>query len=382
MKILIVVPYLYPALTYGGPAKVVFDLAVKLAKKHDVTIYTSDAWNGKRRISENEKLKSKNNFNVKYFRNLINGIAYKYRIFSAFVMVTSYLIEKDDYDIVHINDVFILPNLLIGFLAVLYKKPYVYSPHGVLDPVRIRKKFLLKKILYFLLARNVLGNAKTLIATSEVEKKVLNDLGFKRVVAVYNGVSTKRFVPTKKYRRFKNNNKFTMLYVGKIHALKGLKELISALKNIKFEYQLLIAGPDDGDLENLRNLISKYKLKDIYFLGFVDDNEKTELYDLSDLFVHPSLSEGFSISILEALNYGLPVLITKACNFPDVEKYKAGIVVNENNLTNELEKAISLADKQRNLLRDMGRNGAILLKKYYSIEEMARKITRIYEIHS
>jgi len=379
MNILIVVPYFYPALAYGGPAKVVYDLARELAKKYNISIYTTDVWDEKRRILKGERLKSRKNMVVKYYSNIINSIAFKYRIFTSFGMVLSYFREMNKYDIVHINDVFVLPNLLIGLTAILFNKPYVYSPHGVLDPVRTRKKKLFKTMIYELVAKRVLKGAKKIVATSDEEKRVLNQLGFDNVLTIFNGLPTRKFQPTHKFQKYKDKEKLILLYVGKIHPLKGLKELVEALKEVPFSYQLLIAGPDDGDLANIKKIISKYSIKNVSFLGFVNDNEKAELFGISDLFVHPSISEGFSISILEAMNYGLPVLITKACNFPDVAKHKAGIELKGANLRDEIRQTLCKLAENPNMLNGMGKRARVLLVNKYSIESMAIQVEALYQ---
>jgi len=380
MRILQVVPYLYPALSYGGPAKVVYDLAKELAKKHEVTVYTSDAWNENRRILEKEKLSNLENFRIEYFPNLFNKLAYKYRIFSSFSMVYAYYKEKDNFDIIHINDVFVLSNLLIAALARYYEKPYVYSPHGVLDPIRIKRKLFLKKIIIGLFARNILQGSSRVIATSDKEKKELTKLGFKKVTTVYNGIPTNIISPGKIFTRLNKEGVFTMLYIGKIHPLKGLKELIEALSSVDFNFQLLIAGPDDGQELALRKLIAKLKLKNIHFLGFVNDKQKAELFKLSDLFVHPSFSEGFSISILEAMNSELPVLITEACNFPDEGRFNAGKIISTRDLIEDLKKSLTEFQKRPASLKKFGKNARMLVQKHYSISVMAQNIEKIYEV--
>lgn len=379
MKILLVIPYLYPALAYGGPAKVIYDLACELAREHKVTIYTSDTWDAKRRIFEREKLRNRKNLGVRYYRNLVNSIAFKHRIFTSFGMVTTYFKERNNYDIVHINDVFILPNLLIGIIAILFNKPYVYSPHGVLDPTRTRSKKLSKVLVYELIAKRVLGKASKIIATSDEEKNVLKNLGFDKILTIFNGLSTQKVRPSDRFRDHKVGKKFTLLYIGKIHPLKGLRELIEALKGLSFSYQLLIAGPDDGELENLKGMVLRYKLKNIFFLGFVNESEKAELFNLSDVFVYPSFSEGFSISILEAMNYGLPVLITKACNFPDVGRYEAGVVLEGVNLQKEIREALGVLVENPNSVKQMGKMARELLIEKYSIVSMAKRVETLYQ---
>ena len=87
MRILHVVPYLFPAMSFGGPAKVVYDLAQEQSKKNDVTIFTSDAWDEFSRIEPQNKSNLITHFKIRYFRNVINSWSYKYRFFSCFGMV-------------------------------------------------------------------------------------------------------------------------------------------------------------------------------------------------------------------------------------------------------------------------------------------------------
>jgi len=380
MKILQVVSYFYPAMTYGGPAKVAYDLSKELSNKHKVVVYTTDVWDEKRRIRKSEKLKSTKSFQVKYFPNLVNNIAFKQRMFTGFGMTRSYFIDKNNYDIVHIHDVFIVPQLMIGLLAYLSRKPYVVSPHGVLDAIRMKDKSLAKFIVYNLFAKPVLKGAKSLIATSEKERKDLIKLGFNDVVTVYNGIGKIKTKPSGRFESYRDKRMFTMLYIGKIHHLKGLRETLLALGNVKFNYQVLIAGPDDGGKEELVRIIDKNKLKHVHFLGFVNESEKVSLFNLADIFVHPSLSEGFSIVILEALYAKLPVLITEACNFDDVKNYKAGAVLKGEDLEKEIGRALIRLHKEPGLLKEMGKNGRILLDNRYSISAMAEKLKKIYEV--
>ncbi len=93
-----------------------------------------------------------------------------------------------------------------------------------------------------------------------------------------------------------------------------------------------------------------------------------------------SKSEGFSISILEALAAGVPVLITKACNFDDVDKFGAGVVLLGEDLISEVSNSLSKLVKKPEQLRKMGKNAKILVARHYSIAKMAEKIERVYEV--
>ena len=377
MKILQVCSYLYPAMSYGGPAKVVYELSRELSQHHQVTIYTSDVWDQERRIKAQEKLKSSSALKVKYFNNWWNRAAYQYRFFSAFGMVGQYLREFKQFEVLHLHDVFIVPHLLIGLLARLFHRSYVVSPHGVLDPVRREHKSLLKMIVYSLLARPVLMAATYVIATSEVEARQLRKIGCAKVVVVWNGIAGDRSRPTNRYHF--DHQKKILLYVGKLHPQKGLVELVRAAADFPDQLQLVIAGPDDGIKSKLDQLISQQRISNVQFLGLVNEKEKAELYQKSDVFVLPSYNEGFSVSLLEAMNAGLPVLITTGCNFPDVIKYNAGQVVPVKNLQSQLKQALSRLIADRVNLVSQGQNASRLVKRQYLVKTMAKRMVQVYE---
>ena len=150
MKILQVCSYLYPALSYGGPARVVYDLATALSTRHQVTIYTSDVWDSKSRIARNSQLQSSQSLRIKYFKNLVNSWAFKFRFFTAFTMVSKFLQEQSNFKVVHLHDVFIGPQLLIAYSCLFLHKPYLFTIHGVLNPVLLTRKSFLKKIMLWI----------------------------------------------------------------------------------------------------------------------------------------------------------------------------------------------------------------------------------------
>lgn len=380
VKILHVVPYFYPALNFGGPAKVAYELCKELSGKYSVTVFTSDAWDGRRRMEENERLKGDRNFTAYYFKNLFNIFSYQNRIFTNFGIIFRYLKQRNEFDIIHVHDVFSLPQIFLLYLASLFRMPYVFSPHGTLDPIRMENKFLLKSLLYQLFIKKILRQAKVIVATSSVEAQDLKRMGFRNVKAVYNGISSIKAVPSRKFNRHRKPELLTILYIGKMHPLKGLDKILMSLKDADFSCQFLIAGPDDGAEGYLRNIVKSQSIRNVHFLGYVDEKEKAELYSLADIFVYPSLSEGFSISILEAMKYKVPVLITDACSFPEVARERVGFVIPVESLEEKALQILKEAAGMKPQLKKMGLKGAVLVKKGYSIKKMAQDISRLYQI--
>jgi glycosyltransferase involved in cell wall biosynthesis len=355
MKILLVVPYFWPALSFGGPAKVVYELSRELSARHTVTVFTSDAYNGTRRIKNSEKVKNTRNLSIYYFRNFFNSTALLYRLYTNFGIVFEYFRHKNEFEIIHINDIFSLPQIFLTYVARIYKKPYIVSSHGVDVSGRVRKS-LAKSFMYKVFVKGMLQNAKCIIATSVGESDILKSLGYKNIKVIYNGLSDERVKPSTAFDKYKKADTFTLLYIGRINLLKGLELLVNSVKNLSFPFQLLIAGPDDGAKDILSRMIDKSSLRQkVHFLGFVNELEKEELYGISDIFVYPSKLEGFSIGILEAMQHSLPVLITEACNFPEVRTFNAGIILPNDMTPLDISKTLRSLNMNREKLKSMGK---------------------------
>lgn len=114
-----------------------------------------------------------------------------------------------------------------------------------------------------------------------------------------------------------------LLYVGTIEPRKNLTKLIQAFEQLKREknipHQLVLAGGIGWGSEAIQRKIqeSPYK-KDICVTGYVTNAEKNALYQAADLFVFPSLYEGFGIPPLEAMTFGCPVVSSDAASLPEV----------------------------------------------------------------
>ena len=106
-----------------------------------------------------------------------------------------------------------------------------------------------------------------------------------------------------------SKKKFQILTVGGLVKAKGVDTIIKAFKYIKFKNVSLIIIGEGNERKNLSLLIDKLKLKKkVFLIGWVNNTEK--FYSESDLFLHASHQEGFPNSIVEAINYNLPVIAT------------------------------------------------------------------------
>ena len=94
---------------------------------------------------------------------------------------------------------------------------------------------------------------------------------------------------------------------------------------------------------------------------------------VSDAFVLPSYSEGFSVAVLEAMTCQKPVLITSGCNFPEVSSENAGWIceADHDSLSNALTNALKLSGEE---LAAMGRCGRVLVERKYTWTKIASTI--------
>lgn len=387
MRILQVVPYFYPAWAYGGPAKLVYDTSTYFAsQENEVSVFTSDSYDEKRRMDEKKYIKGVKGLEVFYFPNFNNFLAYTYNIFITPGMFVKALFEVPKFDVIHIHDFYTPQNVWIGWLSRLYKKPYVLSVHGCLEEERLNQRSIFKRAFIFLFGKSLLRNASYLIASSTNEEKAYKKFGIpgRKIVLLGHGIDEKEFKTStswsesRKYFGFKKDW-FLVTFLGRIHKIKGLDLLVNAASQIKNEnVHFVIAGSDDGYLSTLKKLIREKNLEQkIILLGTSYGVVKAKLFKATDLFVYPSYSEGFSLGILEMAASGKPLVVTKGCHFDAVEKYRAGKVV-EPNPKAIMAAILHFVDRPDETII-AGENARKLINDKYTMDKIGEKLLSVYK---
>lgn len=187
---------------------------------------------------------------------------------------------------------------------------WVYVPHGMLEPWSMRQGKLKKRVYYYLYEKKFALNASRVRAVSRSEQQNLLQFLKRDVDVIENGVTSR---PVSK----KSLDVINFLFLGRLHFKKGILPLVKAWhKTLASDdrKQLIIAGPDEGELEKIKPFLGDTTK----YVGAVYGREKAELLEKSHYFMLPSLSEGFPVSVLEGMSYGLIPLISSGCNFNDV----------------------------------------------------------------
>ncbi len=136
---------------------------------------------------------------------------------------------------------------------------------------------------------------------------------------IYNGVALGQAEPVAPSlpREFPSRFLFT---IGTVLEKKNFASLLEPLRRLPDDIGLIVAGSTHGDYANkMQELVKKLRLeKRVCFLGKIKEEEKIWLYDHAALFVFPSLLEGFGLPVVEAMQRGLPVLISSLTSLPEI----------------------------------------------------------------
>ena len=176
---------------------------------------------------------------------------------------------------------------------------------------------------------------------------------------------------------------FLILYLGRIHQIKGIDFLIQAFEELTKKINnihLAIIGPNDGYYNKMLEIIKNNKLEDkITVLGFLDGTEKHAAYYDSDVFVYPSQYEIFGISPFEALQFNTPVIVSDGCGCGELVKAaNCGKVVRYNDV-DDLVENIKLLINDQKISTCFIENGKKFIANNLPWEKIVEKIEDIYK---
>ena len=245
------------------------------------------------------------------------------------------LIDRDT--LVHLHGVWEPLLLFAAKLAWSRSARYVVSPHSMLHPWQMQRYRLPKQALLALAWRRLLRRAFFVQANTVPEVDfVLAVEPAARTEVIPNGVSLEQFGSIAGADSFWNRYphlkaKPYLLFLARLHYQKGLRHLVDAFKIVaawREDIQLVVAGPDRGERERFERRVADAGLSDrVHLVGPLYGRDKVLALQSAACFCLPSLNEGCSLSILEALASKVPVVITEGCMFPEVEQANAGLVV-------------------------------------------------------
>jgi glycosyltransferase involved in cell wall biosynthesis len=173
-----------------------------------------------------------------------------------------------------------------------------------------------------------------------------------------------------------------VLYLARIHPIKCVDVLLRAFAGLEdrdSRLRLVIAGDGNPALvAGLRRLAEALGLADrVRWLGFTSGARKRWLLSRADVFVLPSASENFGIAVVEAMNAGAPVVVTRGCGLADfIGQWQAGIVTDGAAESLRIALARLLGDEALRLR--MGNSGRHAARQELSLEAFGAGLESLY----
>ena len=291
-----------------------------------------------------------------------------------------------NFDLIHIYSWY--HHIGIEFFKIAKSSgiPLVASLMGTLQPDAHNFHKRKKSLVDFLYTKKMLSYASALHSVGDSEKDVYLKLGVdpKKIYKIENGINLEDFKLKNKSDILKKNcidEKPYILFLSRINKKKGLELLLNSFKILKNTNQtiyLVISGTGDPEyVEQIKKYVKKLDLENwVIFTGLVSQDEKIILFKSAKLFSLISISDIHPRAIEEALTMGVPVVISKESDFPEVIEYNAGIVVDRE------EKLIADAFKKLleddNLLKELSNNAKKLIKENFLVEDQIKKFEQLY----
>ncbi|MDQ5885099.1 MAG: hypothetical protein QG645_261 [Patescibacteria group bacterium] len=214
------------------------------------------------------------------------------------------ILDSENFDILHFHEPWV-PVLSRQILS-RSKSINVATFHAKLPESIISKSIMNTVVPY---TKSILNYIHMFTAVSDAAAEHLRTLTKEEIITVPNGIDYKRYksaVVSKKASKQK-----TILYLGRLEKRKGVEYLITAYRKLRDSHddvKLVIAG-NGVKRKNLERLVKQYKIPDVSFTGFVQEDNKPNLMKQADLFCSPApYGESFGIVLLEAMAVGTPIV--------------------------------------------------------------------------
>lgn len=280
-------------------------------------------------------------------------------------------------DVVHVHmarDLITLPAAaLVGRASV----PLIIQPHGMID----ESGNPLARLLDAVATRRVLRRSAQILTLTPEERSSLEVVAGTNLTmtSIANGVS----LPSQSAVR--PGERLEFLFLARLHPRKRASMFVRAAQQLiasGMDADFVIVGPDEGEGDEVSDLIaSAQEPSRIRWEGALPPAETLGRMQRASVYVLPSVGEVLSMSILEAMSLGLPVVITDSNGLaPAVSGARAGLVVEP---TEEaLVEALREIAEDDALRRELGLNAARLVADQYSIASVGRHLEAIYQASS
>lgn len=282
-------------------------------------------------------------------------------------------------DLVVFHETYRAEYLKIAKNLRINKTPYIIIPHGELTKEAQKKKWLKKKAANLLLFNKFINGALAIQCLSQKELETTN-FGKNKFIGT-NGVD----MPKVQKNKF-NENKINFTYIGRLDPFhKGIDLMIKAIA-LKKDMLLTnncffnLYGPDRfGWGDEIRRLISENGVENLVQLhSEVSGAPKEDILLDTDVFIQTSRFEGMPMGVLEALSYGLPILITEGTTLGSyIRDYNAGWVAETS--VELIAKSFEKVIEEKARFEEKGQQAIKLIEENFEWNKIAKETVEKYK---
>jgi glycosyltransferase involved in cell wall biosynthesis len=378
MNVLHVTPAFAPAYAYGGPIPVLQDLCLHVSRLgHEVRVLTTNSQGvGKSLgVPTHEETRFTHRLNVRYCKRVArHSISIELlRLLPKYVRWS---------DVVHLTAVYSFPTMPTLLLCNLFKKPVLWSPHGVLQRWEGSSRTGWKAFWEVMCKAISHGDVRLHASSLKEADESRGRFPKLTTVVIPWGVNIGTSI-----HRSEQQGPLRLLYLGRLDAKKGIENLIDACRILSsvgtFEWSLTIAG--SGPLPYARSLAWRIKqagldadgtttVRKIRMIGEVAEQDKDILFARSDVLVVPSYTENFSVVVGEALAREVPVIASEGTPWSQLQEVGCGLCVG--NSPQAIAEAILKISRLS--LREMGQCGRRWVTQEFSWSQCAERMVQCY----
>jgi len=387
MKILI--PSIHYPPVIGGFEIFTQSIAEEIGKTDDIFVVTSRVINVPDKEERNK---------LKIFRTSpqeLKDLSYSGSKFILGAMVWIFfkslrIARKEKVQLIHAQG--FLSGILSYMLSKITRIPYIITIQSA-DFSVYHHKLNIKPIvsLYEKMEKAIFINAKYCHAISKHLENHLLKYGLKKTIVIPNGVDTKKFVPdpdkfsTRKKLGFDTKN--LIVCVSRLEHKNGTHDLIEAAHILneqktkdgkQRDFKIIVLG-SGSQREKLQEMIEKFALKDkVFLLGSILYSEVPKHVAAGDIFIRPSLAEGFGNVFVEAMAAGAAVIGTPVGGIPDFLKDNVNGLFCEPGNPKDIAEKIEKLMSDKNLAQKLITNGIKTAREEYDWTGIAKRVRDLY----
>lgn len=288
-------------------------------------------------------------------------------------------LEKLKPDIVHASLILSPLDLKLPEICQSLNIPLVATFHPAFDQKRRNLSSSTQHLAYQVYAPR-LANYDKVIIFSKIQRNLLMKLGVPRdrIAIIPNGVDISRYSPGPSHIKAELGARQLYVYQGRLSPEKNVESLLKGWRaaNMHEKDKLLIVG--SGPLES--SLKAFYPDESILWMGFVaNEDRRIEILRGADCFILPSLVEGLSLSLLEAMACGTACIATDAGADGEVLDLGAGVVINTQKVSSQLQTLLPLFREQPEILTMLGQKARLRVLERYTLSQNITQLEQLYK---